>query len=114
MTLTDETSNFRLSLWQHESMGLLAHRKPGKSQGESELSPWGVFLGFPRMLCIRVGRFQRPGRKHNGVKPGGFLQVTAACCLFIMSSNIRECGSREVTSLVGSGVKPQYILCKIT
>ena len=28
----------------------------------------GLFLGFSRMLCIRVGRFQRPGQKHSGIK----------------------------------------------
>ncbi len=58
------------------------------------------------MLCIRIGGFQPPGQKHNSGKFGSFLQVTEDRCLFIALSNIRECGSREVTSLVGSGVKP--------
>jgi hypothetical protein len=52
---------------------LLAHRKPGKSQGESSLSPQGLFPGFPRMQGIRVGGFQPPGQKQNVNKLDRFL-----------------------------------------
>jgi hypothetical protein len=52
-------------------------RKPGKSQGESKLSPTGLFPGFPRMRCIRVGGFQPPGQKRSGVKIGRSFQATA-------------------------------------
>ncbi len=34
------------------------------------------------MLCIRVGRFQRPGQKHSVAKFSRLLQATAGICFF--------------------------------
>ena len=51
-------------------------------KGESTLSPKGFFSGFSRMLCIRVGRFLRPGQKHKAIKPGRFLLAAAGSKLF--------------------------------
>ena len=76
-----------------------------QSPGESELSPWD-FPGFPRMFCIRVGRFQRPGQKHTGCKIGCFLQATVGNCFLSALSNFRKRGSREIISLV-RGLGPQ-------
>ena len=52
----------------YESLMASGPRKPGKSPGKSSLFPKGLFPGFPRMLCIRVGRQRRPGQKHKAVK----------------------------------------------
>jgi hypothetical protein len=71
-------------------MGGLAHRKPGKSQGESVLSPKGFFPGFPRMLCIRVSRFQRLGQKHKIIQLGRFSLAAAGSCLVSTSFSIRK------------------------
>ena len=67
---------------RYESLRASGPRKPGKSQGESELSPKGLFPGFPRMLCIRVDRFQRPGQKHMVVKLGCSLQAATGNKLY--------------------------------
>jgi len=42
------------------------------------------------MLCIRDGRFQRPGQKHNSVKHGRFFQAAAKSRLFTASSYFRK------------------------
>ena len=75
-------------------------RKAGKIPGGKLAFPWGLFPGFSRMLCIRVGVLRTPGQKHNGGKHGGILQATAGNCLFSASSRIRKRGSRGVTPLV--------------
>ncbi|MBR0219389.1 MAG: hypothetical protein IJQ33_09325, partial [Clostridia bacterium] len=65
--------------------------------------------GFPRMLCIRVGRFQRPGQKHTRCKIGCFLQATVGNCFLSALSNFRKRGSREIISLVGD--EPPMTAC---
>jgi hypothetical protein len=54
---------FRLLRWglqKHEASGPM---KAGKMPRGKLAFPWALFYGFLRMLCIRVGGFQPPGRK---------------------------------------------------
>jgi hypothetical protein len=102
------TDSFRLPLENTKGRGLLAHRKPRNNpQGESELSPWD-FPGFPRMLCIRAGRFQRPGQKHKVVKHGYFPKQQRENVRSLRQAISAGAGSREIISLVGVwGGQPQ-------
>ena len=65
------------------------------------------------MLCIRVGGFQPPGQKHKIEIFAGLSKQQREPSYLDVSCNSRMRGSREVTSLVGSGVKPQRILCEL-
>ena len=57
---------------RYERQRASGSRKAGKIPQGKACFPLGDFPGFPRMLCIRVGRFQRPGQKHSGDKLGLF------------------------------------------
>ena len=59
-------------------------------------------LAFPRMLCIRVGGFQPPSQKHNGVKSGflGISKQQREQSFIANSRYIRYCGSRVFNTLV--------------
>ena len=73
-------------------------KHPGKareeSAGESSLSP-GIFPGFLGPEALKLS-----------VTPA---QQAELVCLF-QQSYFASCGSRAVTALVGSGVKPQRFL----
>ena len=98
ITSWGEPENFRLLPGATEYRELLAQESRENPQGESSLSPKGLFPGFPRMLRIRVGGFQPPGQKHNGVKLGRSLHVTAGNCVFTVSSLFRRRGVQGRTS----------------
>ena len=87
----------------YESLRASGPRKPGKSPGGKLAFPGGLFPGFPRMLCIRVGRQRRPGQKHNGGKFCYPFQATAGICFLSASGNIRRRGCRGSSPAVGSG-----------
>ena len=87
----------------YESLRASGPRKPGKSPGGKLAFPGGLFPGFPRMLCIRVGRQRRPGQKHNGGKFCYPFQATAGICFLSASSNIRRRGCRGSSPAAGSG-----------
>ncbi|MBQ6961243.1 MAG: hypothetical protein IJP78_09735, partial [Clostridia bacterium] len=62
-------NNFRLLRrikWKIEGFWPTESRE--NPRGGKLAFPLGLFPGFPRMLYIRVGGFQPPGQKHNGVK----------------------------------------------
>ena len=61
-------NKFRLLRWGIRKIEASGPRKPGKSQGESELSPGDYSLAFPG--CFASGKAASPpGQKHNDVKP---------------------------------------------
>ena len=98
ITSWGEPENFRLLPGATEYRELLAQESRENPQGESSLSPKGLFPGFPRMLRIRVGRFQSPDQKHNGVKLGRSLHVTAGNCVFTVLSLFRRSGVQGIQS----------------
>ena len=72
--------------------------------------PLPDFAYFHRVQSIRNGGFQPPCPKATEV----FVRLASTSRkqqreqrLFYPSSNIRYCGSRVLSTLVGSGVKPQ-------
>ena len=89
----------------YESLRASGPRKPGKSPGGKLAFPGGLFPGFPRMLCIRVGRQRRPGQKHNGGKFCYPFQATAGTCFLSASGNIRRRGCRGSSPAAGSGAE---------
>ena len=68
------THNLRLLRWGLRKFESFWHKKAENIPGRKPAFPLGLFPGFPRMLCIRVGRFQRPGQKHNGCKHTVFFK----------------------------------------
>ena len=57
---TKELSRVTLGL---RTFGASGPMKAGIILREKRAFPLGLFPGFPRMQCIRDGRFQRPGQK---------------------------------------------------
>jgi hypothetical protein len=87
--LNIKPNNFRLPLGDTKVRELLAQESQENPRGKRAFH-LGLFLGFPRMLRIRVGRFQRPGQKQNGGKLDiPFKQQREASCLDT-PSNIRK------------------------
>ena len=58
----------RLRRWGLRNFDGFWLKKAGKIPGKKLAFSSGLFPGFPRMLCIRVGRQRRPGQKQKTAK----------------------------------------------
>ena len=83
-------------------------KKPGKSSGESSLSPED-FPGFPRMLCIRVGVQRTPGQKRSGAEPDFY--VSLCFCGNRADFTIHVVSAMEVQEMKspGAGVRGMHL-----
>ncbi len=101
-------SKLRLTRWGYGKLdGFWPKESPGKSEGESTLSPADYSQAFPG--CFASGLASKGRRARSTTVPrqtSAFLHAAAGICFLVPSRGFRRCGSREVTSLVGCGAKP--------